>query len=153
AKVCPAIGRFNARTTTNIKQPRRWPRAATRAAKRINCAAEPLAVCLCHGSQRTCLCAAQVIQLRPFHNGEQTMKRENTMRLLTFNELAPKKGIPFARTHIRRLVKIGLFPPPIRIGYGRNATVAWPEAEIDEWFAYRIAERDALVEKCIPVSA
>jgi len=61
------------------------------------------------------------------------------MRLLDYDGLKAK-GIPFCRPHLWRLVKAGQFPKPVKIGAARNA---WPEAEIDQYIAEKIAERDA----------
>jgi prophage regulatory protein len=52
------------------------------------------------------------------------------MRLLTYNELRDKKGIPFCRDHLRLLVRAGRFPRPIQIGPRR---IAWAENMIDEY--------------------
>jgi prophage regulatory protein len=50
------------------------------------------------------------------------------------------KGIKYSKAHLWRLVKVGKFPAPIRLGEARSA---WVESEIDKWIADRIAERDA----------
>jgi prophage regulatory protein len=61
------------------------------------------------------------------------------MRLLSFGELKPLKGIPYSKAHLHRLVKDGKFPRPIKIGQNRNA---WIEQEIDAHIEAKIAERD-----------
>lgn len=61
------------------------------------------------------------------------------MRVLTFDGLSERKGITYSREHIRRLVKDGKFPNPIRIG---TRSIAWDEAEIDAWLAKGAAARD-----------
>jgi prophage regulatory protein len=61
------------------------------------------------------------------------------MRMLSKHELE-KKGIPFSRQHIHRLVKAGKFPRPVKIGENTNA---WPEPEIEQYLKDRIAARDA----------
>jgi prophage regulatory protein len=62
------------------------------------------------------------------------------MRLLPFEDLKRKKGIPYARAHIWRLEREGKFPKHLRLGKGgRNA---WVEDEIDAYVAKLIAERD-----------
>jgi len=63
------------------------------------------------------------------------------MRLLPFEDLKPKKGIPYSRAHIWRLERAGKFPKHLRLGAGgRNA---WVEDEIDAYVAQKIAERDS----------
>jgi prophage regulatory protein len=64
------------------------------------------------------------------------------MRMLSFSELHPAKGIPFSRDYIRRLANAGRFPKPIKLGARPNARLAWPEPEIDRWLSDRLAERD-----------
>jgi prophage regulatory protein len=49
------------------------------------------------------------------------------------------KGIPYSKPHLWRLEKQGKFPRRVPLGLGRYAYV---EAEIDNWIAERIAERD-----------
>jgi prophage regulatory protein len=51
-------------------------------------------------------------------------------RLLTFDELKPRKGIPYTRQHLARLEKAGQFPARVQIGANR---VGWFEGEIDEY--------------------
>ena len=63
------------------------------------------------------------------------------MKLLSFEDL-PDKGIPYHPQHIRKLVKAGAFPRPIKLGQGRGATSAFVESEIDAWLEAKIAERD-----------
>ena len=45
--------------------------------------------------------------------------------------------------HIRRLIRDGKFPTPIRLGENR---VAWIESEIDEWLEAKRQERDEPTE-------
>jgi prophage regulatory protein len=61
------------------------------------------------------------------------------MKVLSYVELKPKKGIPYTRMHLRRLSREGRFPRPIRISEQR---IGWLEHEIDAWLADRVAERD-----------
>ena len=61
------------------------------------------------------------------------------MRVLSFSDLSERKGIVWSRQHLGRMIKAGKFPRPLKIG---EATVAWPEEEIDRWLCDRIAERD-----------
>lgn len=60
------------------------------------------------------------------------------MKLLSANDLRDI-GIDYTRNSLWRLVKLGQFPKPIRIGLGRNA---WIESEILDWIDSRTAERD-----------
>jgi prophage regulatory protein len=60
-------------------------------------------------------------------------------RLIPRKALA-EKGVDLSLSQLKRKVKDGSFPKPIRIGARR---VAWVEAEIDAWIDQRIAERDA----------
>jgi prophage regulatory protein len=52
------------------------------------------------------------------------------MQLLTFQELKPRKGIPYTRQHLARLEKVGAFPSRRQLGANR---VVWIESEIDEF--------------------
>ncbi len=60
------------------------------------------------------------------------------MRVVRKRELVKKVG--YSAMHIGRLEKAGKFPRRIKLG--PNA-VGWIEAEVDEWIAARVAERDA----------
>lgn len=60
------------------------------------------------------------------------------MRVLTYSELKPVKGIPYTRKHILELEKRGQFPRRVRLG---EASVAWVESEIDEWLEAKAAQR------------
>jgi prophage regulatory protein len=61
------------------------------------------------------------------------------MKLLSYDDLKPAKGIQYSKVQIWRLEKLGKFPKRIEIGPGRRA---WAEHEIDAWIASRIAARD-----------
>ena len=61
------------------------------------------------------------------------------MRLITFAQLGPEKGISHCRDHVRRLVKVGKFPAPIQLS---DHKIAWLEAEIDAMIAARAEERN-----------
>jgi prophage regulatory protein len=71
---------------------------------------------------------------------EPTLRREADARVIpkkgdrviTWKEL--KSRIPYSRTHIARLEKLGLFPRRIKLGRRRTG---WWESEIDEWLASR----------------
>lgn len=62
------------------------------------------------------------------------------MRLISFEELGPRKGVTYSRPHIWRREREGTFPRRVKLGGNR---VAWIEDEIDAWVEARIAERDA----------
>ena len=61
------------------------------------------------------------------------------MKLLSYGELKPKKGIPYSKAHLWRLENQGRFPMHVRIGAACNG---WVESEIDEWIAERVTARD-----------
>ena len=44
------------------------------------------------------------------------------MRLITFAQLGPEKGISRCRDHVRRLVKVGKFPVPIQLSEHKIAS-------------------------------
>lgn len=52
------------------------------------------------------------------------------MKLLSYYDLKPEKGIPYSSVQIWRLVREGKFPKPVKIGAGRNL---WPDTVIDEY--------------------
>jgi prophage regulatory protein len=56
------------------------------------------------------------------------------VRVLDFDQLRPRKGISYSRDHLRRKVKDGSFPPPIRLSDRR---IAWREDDVDAWLADR----------------
>jgi prophage regulatory protein len=64
---------------------------------------------------------------------------DRIMRVLSYSDLRPLKGIVWTRRHINRLIKAGRFPRPLKIG---DATVARAEDEIDAWLGEHLAERD-----------
>ena len=55
-------------------------------------------------------------------------------RFLRMSQVQARTGL--SRTTIRRWVKQGLFPPPIRLG---ERVLGWIEAEVDQWIRDRIA--------------
>lgn len=63
------------------------------------------------------------------------------MRLITFKELKPLKGIPFSREHLRRLEAVGKFPKRVRLAEGGDY-YGYMEKEIDEYIAARAAARN-----------
>ncbi len=62
-------------------------------------------------------------------------------RLLRVKQVSERIGL--SKSRIYGLVTEGLFPAPVRLNpsVSRSAT-AWLDAEIDEWIAARVAERD-----------
>jgi predicted DNA-binding transcriptional regulator AlpA len=52
------------------------------------------------------------------------------LRLVTFTEFKPRKGIPYTRQYIDRLERDGRFPTRVRTGAN---SVAWIEDELDLW--------------------
>ena len=61
------------------------------------------------------------------------------MKLITFAQLKPEKGIPYCRVHLMRKVEAGEFPPPVDLSDRR---IAWIESEVDEWVSDRAAARN-----------
>ena len=60
------------------------------------------------------------------------------MRLVTFNQLRPEKGIAYSRDHLRRKCAAGEFPKPISLSERR---IAWIEAEVDAHLASLAGQR------------
>ena len=67
------------------------------------------------------------------------MQPTTNLRLLSYADLKPVKGIPYCASHLWRLWKAGKFPAPLRISTNRTA---WLESDIDSWIAARVADRD-----------
>jgi prophage regulatory protein len=61
-------------------------------------------------------------------------------KLLSYPQLK-LRGIPYSRSHLRRLEATGYFPQHVTLGEGLGALIAWPEHEVDQWIAERIARR------------
>jgi len=61
------------------------------------------------------------------------------MRLLSYDELRPLKGIPYSKVHLWRLEGEQRFPKRVPLGKSRHG---WIEAEIDEWLSQRAASRN-----------
>ena len=59
-------------------------------------------------------------------------------RLIPY-EVLKAKGIPYSKPHLWRLERANKFPKRVPIGAGRYAYI---EAEVDEYIAQKIAERD-----------
>jgi predicted DNA-binding transcriptional regulator AlpA len=67
----------------------------------------------------------------------------SNLRLLSYPDLK-LKGIGFSRSELRRREHAGTFPQRLKLGEGRNPTVAWVEHEIDDWIVSRMAARGSL---------
>jgi len=67
------------------------------------------------------------------------------VRLITFAQLGPEKGISHCRDHVRRLVKVGKFPAPIQLS---DHKIAWLEAEIDAMIAARPSALSESNQRC-----
>jgi prophage regulatory protein len=63
------------------------------------------------------------------------------VRLLSYDELRPLKGIPYSKVHIWRLERDGKFPKRVPLGQSRHG---WLDSEINEWITARMAERDGM---------
>ena len=64
---------------------------------------------------------------------------EKSSRIISYDELATRKGIRFSRVWIDELIRQGKFPKKIHLSANR---VGWFEHEIDEHLADCAAERD-----------
>jgi prophage regulatory protein len=64
-----------------------------------------------------------------------TTTNNTPLRVLTLRDLRAK-GIPWSRVHIGRLIKLGEFPAPFRLG---KMTICWREDVIDAWILQCIA--------------
>jgi prophage regulatory protein len=62
------------------------------------------------------------------------------LRLVSYPQLK-LRGIPYSRSHLRRLEAAGQFPPHITLGEGLGALIAWAEHEVDGWIAEKMAQR------------
>ena len=59
-------------------------------------------------------------------------------KLVVFDELKERFNIPYGRTHLARLEKIGKFPKRVAIGEGR---IGWVESEIEAHIEAMLAKR------------
>jgi predicted DNA-binding transcriptional regulator AlpA len=60
------------------------------------------------------------------------------MRLISYPQLKPEKGIPFSKQYIGQLEREGRFPR--RINPAGGVFVTWLESEIDDWIRQQAAE-------------
>jgi prophage regulatory protein len=63
----------------------------------------------------------------------------SSLSLMSMNDLKAKKGIPYSKPHLYRLMEAGLFVKPIRLGAHR---IAFVEQEVDEWIRGQMAKRE-----------
>jgi prophage regulatory protein len=71
------------------------------------------------------------------------------MKVLTYDDLRPQKGISYSKVQIWRLEKNNKFPKRIQLGPGRHG---WLDSEIDEWIMARAAERETAGCVCSPTA-
>ena len=50
-------------------------------------------------------------------------------------------GVPYERTHIRRMMKAGQFPQSFALGTGRRCKVVWYVSEVHIWLLERASHR------------
>ena len=62
------------------------------------------------------------------------------MKVISFKDLAPSKGIRFSRQWIAKMVSDGRFPAPMKVGQRANGFI---EAEVDAWLKAKAAARRA----------
>jgi prophage regulatory protein len=60
------------------------------------------------------------------------------MKVLSYDDLRPTKGIPYSKVQLWRLEKRDEFPKRVPLGRGRHG---WLETEIDDWILARAASR------------
>lgn len=65
------------------------------------------------------------------------------MKLLSYDDLKPEKGIGYSKVQLWRLEKAGEFPKRVPLGRGRHG---WLDSELDAWIAARVAARDGASE-------
>jgi prophage regulatory protein len=61
------------------------------------------------------------------------------MKILSYDDLKPQKGISYSKVQIWRLEKQNKFPKRVKLGPGHG----WLDSEVDDWIMARAAERDA----------
>ena len=76
---------------------------------------------------------------KPSEHSDRESARRNRQRVLSYSDLQTEKGVRFSRQWIRKLVKQGKFPKPVKIG---EASIGFIETEVDAWIEGLIAQRD-----------
>jgi prophage regulatory protein len=69
---------------------------------------------------------------------QASLQQEHQRRILRLRDVMLRTGLP--RSSIYRAITQGRFPSPVPLGL---RTVGWVQAEVDDWIAQRVAERDA----------
>jgi prophage regulatory protein len=64
------------------------------------------------------------------------------MKLLSYDDLKPAKGICYSKTQLWRLEKTGEFPRRVQLTSNPNGKHGWLESEIDAWIEGRVRQRD-----------
>ena len=65
------------------------------------------------------------------------------MKLISYEDLKPEKGIKYSKDQLRRKEKAGEFPKRVPVGGQRYG---WLENEIDQWIGQCAAARHAAGE-------
>jgi prophage regulatory protein len=79
--------------------------------------------------------------------GRAPVEKSSGLRLLSYPDLKKLKGVIFSRSELRRREARGEFPKRVKLGEGRNPTVAWAEHEIDDWIRARMDARHTVGTK------
>jgi prophage regulatory protein len=68
---------------------------------------------------------------------QDTLRQISRLRLISMAETAQR--VLLSRVHVYRLINLGRFPRPIKIGAAR---IGFVESEVDDFIRARIAQRD-----------
>jgi prophage regulatory protein len=68
-----------------------------------------------------------------------------SLKLLSYPQLK-LRGIPYSRSHLRRLEAAGQFPRRVTLGEGVRPLIGWVEHEIENWIADKMARRTPATE-------
>ena len=60
------------------------------------------------------------------------------LRVLTYGDLKPRKGLDYSRPTIAEMVEAGEFPAPLQLSPRKRA---WLESEVDAWIAEKAESR------------
>jgi hypothetical protein len=80
----------------------------------------------------------------PQTTGKKIAQDLRGLELLTYSQLRAL-GLPYSRTHLRRLENLGLFPMHINIGGTGAGNIAWFRHEYADYLASRRAERKPVI--------